>query len=232
MKTICIIGMLLALGASNAPEISRSKTQTTVPPVSLVQKMAIEHARLEASEISSWRKRARLQALLPKLQVGYERRLRNYVNVDVTDTVYVGSSGIVQGPDDKTSASNSDIGQNVEVKAVWSFNEAIFNPDVLNVSAEARALSRDRQFVLAEVNKNYYERERLAGEIKDLSAELKKNPRDPELKKELFAKKVSFDEATAGLDALTGGWFSTGVIESPSQNVWDEKPKNKQRRKK
>lgn len=223
-----MIGMMLALVSSG----EAGNNSGGVPPVTAVQKIAIEHARLEASEVSSWRKRARLQALLPKLQVGYERRLRNYVNVDVTDTVYVGSGGVVQGPDDQTSQSNADIGQNVEVKAVWSFNEAIFNPDVLNVSAEARALSRDRQFILAEVNKNYFDRQRLKGEIKYLQAELKKNPRDSEIKKEIFSKKVSFDEATAALDSLTGGWFTAGTVSFEAADESSEvKAKNIRRKK-
>lgn len=205
-----MLGMILAtLAALSAgvPQPEALVTRTSAPPIALVQQKALEHARLDPSEITSWKKRARLAALLPKLQVSYDRRLKYYVNVDVNDSVYVGSGGTTVGPSQGNYQSNQNSDNDIGVKAVWNLDETIFNPDMLAVSDEARALSRERQQILAEVNKNYYERDRSAGEIRFLAEELKAKPRDSKIKQDIFLKRVAIDEATAALDALTGGWF-------------------------
>lgn len=202
--------VLIALAASPAPSFVPEATvpSHSAPPIEEVQRRAIEHARLDPSEITSWKKRARLAALFPKLQVSYDRRVKNDVNVDVNDSVYVGSSGTAVGPPQGGYAASSNSDNNIGLKAVWNFDEALFNPDVLAVSEEARLLARERQAILAEVNKNYYERDRAAGEIAFLGQALPRDPRPDKVRREIFLQRVALDEATAALDALTGGWFS------------------------
>lgn len=207
--TIAIMMLALALGPPAAP----AKGDHAVPPITEVQLKAIGHARLEPSEISSWKKRARMQAFLPQLQVEYERRTRSLIDIGINDSVYVGSNGVVVGPEEGNYSYNNNADQNVAVKAVWSLNETVFNPDMLNVSAEARRLAENRQMILAEVTKNYFERERLAGEIEYLEGEIRKSPEPEKIRHEIFLKGVSIKEATAGLDALTGGWFSEKIRE-------------------
>lgn len=206
MHPFAVIGLVAALSSPlAAPE--RSPAVSNAPPIALVQRKAIEHARLDPSEITSWKKRARLAPLLPKLQVSYERRIKNVVDVDVNDSVYVGSGGSAVGPPEGSYAANANLDNDIGVKAVWSLNETIFNPDMLAVSEEARMLARERQAILAEVNKNYYERDRTAGEIGFLSEQQRQKPRDEKIRQEIFMKRVAIDEAVAALDALTGGWF-------------------------
>lgn len=196
---------------------SASAPSGKTPSIALVQQKAIEHARIDPSEISQWKKKARVSALLPKLQVEYDRRVRYDVNVDVSDSVYVGSSGATVGPEQGSFASNQNADQNVSVKAVWSFSEALFNPDLLAVSEETRLLARERQAILAEVNKNYYERERIEGEIKFLEEKQKRGTHSEKLRQEIFAKGIAFNEATAALDALTGGWFGEEIRTSAGE---------------
>ncbi len=179
------------------------------PPVVLVQQQAIAHARLEPQEISTWRKRARMAAYLPKLQVEYQRRVRDFVNVDVNSNVYVGSNGVTVGPDDNAYTQDYHCDNNIGVKAIWSLGDVVFNQNMLRVSTEARHLARQRQSLLAEVNENYYGRKRLVGEIVLLREELQRAPRSNAVRRELFLKQVACREAGAALDALTGGWFST-----------------------
>lgn len=205
--------LILTLGALSSATGSYgvSTLPGNAPPIAIVQQKAIEYARLEPSEISSWKKRARLSALLPKLQVSYDRRVKYNIDVDVSDSVYVGSQGSAIGPSQGSYAANEDLDHNIGVKAVWSLGDTVFNPDMLAVSEEARMLARERHAILAEVNKNYYERDKVTGEIQFLVERLKPKPRDEEIRRELLLKRVCLDEATAALDALTGGWFGKQI---------------------
>lgn len=213
MKAYAVALVLLALSARGAHPAAFGSPAGTgdEPEIAEVQQRAIEHARLEPSEISSWKKRARLQALLPQFQVEYERRIRDFVDININDSVYVGSNGVIVGPDEGSYSYNNNADQNVVVKAVWSLNETIFNPDILNVSAETRRLAGERQAILAEVTRNYFDRQRLIGEIEYLQDELKRSPSPEKIRHEIYLKRVSFSEATAALDALTGGWFSEQI---------------------
>lgn len=202
---IMFMAALTAVSNLNHPITPAS---SNAPPITEVQRQAISHARLDPSEISTWKKRARMSALLPKLQVNYARRLKYNVDVSVNDSVYVGSGGTAVGPDQGGYTENQNSDNNIEVKAVWDFSEAVFNPDQLAVSEEARLLARERQAILSEVCRNYYERERFAGEIALLNEEQKRKGKRDDLQREIFSKRIKFDEATAALDALTGGWFS------------------------
>lgn len=201
-----IIFVIAALSAN--PQGAVVSSNADIPQIAEVQRRAIEHARLDPTEISSWKKRARLSALLPRLQVDYARRVKNAIDVNIADSVYVGSGGVTVGPEEGAYKENADSDQNIGFKAVWNFSEAVFNPDMLAVSEEARHLARERQAILAEVNRNYYERKRLIGEIGFLEEEMRRNSQKDKIRREVFAKRVAFDEATAALDALTGGWFS------------------------
>jgi hypothetical protein len=202
--------MIAALSAPG--QVTETRAKGPAPQIAEVQKKAIEYARLDPTEISSWKKRVRYSALLPKLQVDYSRKVQNEVNVDVNDSVYVGASGVAIGPEEGSYAENLNADQNVGVKAVWDLSNTVFNQDMLAISEETRLLARERQSILAEVNKNYYERERMAGEIAFLNAQIKRDPHPEKIKQEIFLKRVSLDEATAALDALTGGWFSKALI--------------------
>ncbi len=184
--------------------------ESCVPSIVEVQKRAIAHARLDPSEISRWKKRAKLQALLPKVQLEYERRVRDLIDIDINDSVYVGSNGVVVGPEEGSYSYNNNADQNIGVKAVWSFNETIFNPDMLNVSAEARRLARERQALLSEVTKNYYDRERLASDnerMKVISSSASK------IERQIVLNRIAIKEANANIDSYTGGWFSEQVAE-------------------
>ncbi len=178
-----------------------------VPPVDEVQRHAISHANLDPADIVSWKKRVRVAALLPRFQVDYGHRRQYDVDLDVNDSVYVGSSGVTVGPEDGGYSQNHNLDHSIGLKAIWNLDETVFNSNELNISAESRRLARERQAMLAEVNRNYFERERLLGEIeriKKTSAYLA----NKKLEHEVFVKGVGVREAGAALDALTGGWFS------------------------
>jgi len=202
------VALIMALSFASAPCADCSNAcPANGPPVAEVQQRAIEHARLDPSEISLWKKRARLAPLLPRIQFGYDNHVRDYVNVDVRDSVYVGSSGTTVGPPEGSYRANRNNDNAIGVKATWSFNEALFNRDMLAISSEARQLARERSAILSEVNKSYYAREKAAGEIAILSGQLKEKPGDYKIAQQILVRRVAIRESEAALDALTGGWF-------------------------
>lgn len=214
MNLCMVIAILAALSGGYSNSYFTTSPADGTPSIVDVQKAAIEHARLKPNEISSWKKRSRLAPLLPKIQLDYGNRLKNDANVNINDSVYVGSQGSTVGPDENAVSQNINTDQNIGIRAVWSFSDAIFNTDMLAVSEEARMLSRERHAILAEVNKNYYERVRSKGEIKFLEERAKITRQRQELdkiKQDIFTKQVAFDESSAALDALTGGWFSETI---------------------
>jgi hypothetical protein len=128
--------------------------------------------------------------------------------VNVNDNVYVGSDNVVVGPEEGSYKETADSSQYIGVRAVWSLNELIFSRDSLNVSREALNIMRERNALLEAVNKHYFERKKLIGEMAQLAA-IKVPLRLAQKKdQELFLKKITMEKETAALDALTGGWFS------------------------
>jgi len=207
MNFPAIILTLLVLSSGLSGAGGTDKDHVT-PPITEVQRRALQYARLEASEISSLKRRARLSAFLPQLQIDYQRRVRSLVDVNINESVYVGSGGVVVGPDEGEYAYNNNADQNIGVKAIWRLNETVFNPDMLDVSAETRRLAHERQAVLAEVTKNYYDRQRIVGDIAYLKNQVSTAPNPNKVRHEIFLREVASREATAAIDALTGGWFS------------------------
>lgn len=207
---IFIIIMVFFAGTAHA-SIYSDFNYDSEPSIVEVQKVVLGYHNLEEKEVSQWKKRAKLSALLPRFQVSYDRRVKNDVDIDIGNNVYVGSSGVTVGPDEGTYSENSNSDQNVGVKAVWYLGELIFNPEQLDISRESRNLIRERQMLLAEVNKHYYERKRLRGIINGLESgkipPAKKSTRD----KDIFLASVKLEEETAALDALSGGWFSNAI---------------------
>ena len=184
-----------------------------VPDIVDVQKHALKYAHLEPNEISSWKRRARLQALMPRLQLEYAKRRRNGIDMNINDSIYVGSGGVVVGPNDGGYSYDNNSDCNFGIKAQWNLNEAIFNPDILNISSESRRLAREREDMLSRVTHEYFERERSVRKLQFLDVLLKgsKGRSKLDILKHISDVKISKKEATAQLDSLTGGWFSESI---------------------
>lgn len=207
---VCIMGIGLVSHAA-IPERMRVNDEPTAVEV---QRAALAYHNIDGGEVRRWKKRARLAALLPRFQVGYDHNVENDINIDINENVYVGSSGVTVGPDEGSYARNANFDQGINVRAVWYLNELIFNPDQIDISRESRNIMRERQMVLAEVNRHYYERKRLEGIIE----RIEKGGKPAEIvtkrgimRLDLFTARIKKDEEIAALDALTGGWFSRRI---------------------
>ncbi|PIR16644.1 MAG: hypothetical protein COV46_07520 [Deltaproteobacteria bacterium CG11_big_fil_rev_8_21_14_0_20_49_13] len=171
--------------------------QMTLPDISVVHKMALNYARINPEDLSDLKRRSRRAAILPTFQIGAKRAIQNNVNVAIDDNVSVTSAGTEIGPTTSNIKQDSNDDISLEVKAVWSLNELIYNPDTIDVTQEARYQMRERRLLLAEVNKRYFELEKL---IK--FPDPKESPKKMDLLK---------DELIADLDAMTGGWFGEQI---------------------
>lgn len=169
-----------------------------------VAEQALRYARLEPGAIREWERKVRKAALLPRFQLGFERKVKNGVDVNVEDSVAVNSTGITIGPTQSKQVQTGDSDFNFDVKAVWYLDQLLFSRDHLDISQEARYLSLERERILSQVRQFYFQRERGLKEF-----QLLKQAGAPSLEKEL--KQLEIAEATAALDNLTGGWFSAQI---------------------
>lgn len=170
-----------------------AETVRPTPPIQEVFRVAIRTAGLEGSRVDRWRSLARRAPLLPRLQVAFDRNLRNQVNLNVEDSVAVNSSGVTIGPQSSSQELDADSDLSVGVKAVWYLDQLLYSRDDLEISSESRAMAQDRERLLEQVRKIYFLRE-----------EKMKN----------HGSSIEVASLTAALDAYTDGWFS-GEIETP-----------------
>lgn len=172
---------------------ARISSAIDTPSVQEVQQAALRYAHIQPERLLELKSKLHQSAWLPQLQLDYYRRNNSDLNIDVNDNVYVGSSGVVVGPSESLQSQQDFNDQRYGVRASWDLGKLIYTQDDLRLSVEARNLMQSRRELLAEVNKLYFYRERLIA-LKRFGIELQ--------------------EVNAGLDALTGGWFSQSLAEA------------------
>lgn len=152
----------------------------------------------DQKEMEGWKKKARWAAALPRIQVGFQRDLKDVVSLSTKDSVSITGGDVFVGPDENNFDQNFNQGTSFDVKAIWYLDELVFNRDSLMASSERRDWIRERTRTLEEVTESYFTRKRLIEELK------KKEDPYPVREK----KKLLLDQMTARVDAYTGGWFS------------------------
>lgn len=168
------------------------------PSVKEVQQETIRYMGYDQGRIDSWDKKTKIAAALPRLQVGFQRELRDVVSLTTKDNIQIDNGDVFVGPNENHYDQNFNQGTVIGVRALWYLDQLIFNRDMLAASAEKRNWINDRNRILQQVTEAYFTRRRLIKELK--------RRRDPLLIRE--KKKLLLDQATAVIDADTGGWFS------------------------
>lgn len=176
------------------PQIIWAHDWAREPTVQEVQEMALQSLGSDPSELIQMKRRSRWAAALPKFQVGMDHDLKESMSVSTEDSVQVSGGNVFIGPDSNDLSRDFNSGTGFEVKAVWALDQILFNRDSLAVGVEQRNWNRERNLVASEVAEIYFKRRRYHVQEKD--------PVEMRLK---------VDEATAQLDALTGGWFSREI---------------------
>lgn len=160
------------------------------PAVTEVQKMAIDYAKVSPEKIRSWRKRAAWKGVLPQVRFDYKRSMDD--NIDIYTSVT--TNYIIEGP--------REIDDEFAVRLTWDLGDIIWNRDQTAIDVRSRLMVRLRMQILEEVNRLYFERERLINSFTD----------EVFVSEESFAlKKLKIAELDGYLDALTGGAFSRSV---------------------
>jgi hypothetical protein len=117
--------MLMIIFAILGVFISTQADLAAAPPVDQVHKAALEYAHIDNAEPRRWRKQVKYSAVLPKLQLGFSHRVKNLVDININDNVYVGASGIVVGPDESDYQQSSDLYETFTIKAVWALDRSL-----------------------------------------------------------------------------------------------------------
>ena len=154
-----------------------------VPAVEEVQEEALRTGGYDRDEIRDWKKKARWAAALPRLQVGFDRQLKDVVQLSTRDNVSVSGGEVLVGPNENNFDQDFQQGTGFEVKAIWSLDELIFSKDRLEASRETRNWLEDKGRLLERVTELYFSWKR---------------ERDPSRR----------EESAGRIDAYTSGWFS------------------------
>lgn len=158
------------------------------PSVEAVQQaVAARHSR-ELERLGSLGRRARLAAWLPRLSADFERSERW--------TRVVGLTGSAE-----TDYLRLSPGNQMGLRAVWDLDRLVFSRDELAAAEGAARLARLRDEEVERATRLYFHRLRL-------KVDLALAP--PGEARGRAAAQLDLEQATAELDALTGGLFARG----------------------
>ncbi|MCA9681220.1 MAG: hypothetical protein KC457_03425 [Myxococcales bacterium] len=119
------------------------------PSLDEVQRAALQVAGIDPSLPTRWRRRSRVAAALPTLDVQYDHRLDQGWTLDQE----VGSADALRNDGQYQSV--------LRVKVGWELDRLVYSPEELRVSRAGLDLDDARVRVLSEVTALYFERRRL-----------------------------------------------------------------------
>jgi hypothetical protein len=170
------------------------------PTVLEVQEVATAYAHISQDTMDGWSTRANLQALMPRVRVRTRWQTFDDVQDDFDQSFEADADGnLVLADVDQDNRIEDDEDFRLELWGDWDLRELVFNPDLLRVSNEVSDLVELREDILTTVTSLYYERRRSQAQL------ILDPPADPV---ERLRRELEIQELTAGIDALTGGWFS------------------------
>ena len=159
------------------------------PKIRDVQEAAIKYAEVNPEKISQWRKMAGKKALLPQISIGLERN---------TVDLWHWEGGSTAKSDDDTLRHGKD-SIDWDLSLTWDLSDLIWNDAQTSIDVRSKLMVELRDDILDEINKLYFERLRVKSELDNLAIEDRSKR---------FDKQLKFEELTASLDSLTGGYYS------------------------
>jgi hypothetical protein len=164
------------------------------PAVGVVQRAALIYLGLGPARMRDLRRRADRRGWLPRVDLRAGAGLQRDRSRDF-DQSFV--SGALRELLDEELDRRHDA--SVSLTLSWDLGDGVFDPEVIDLSREARAVIELRDDVLDEINRLYFERRRILVSLAGL---------DPGDGAEAIRLRLRADELAAGLDSWTGGWFS------------------------
>ncbi len=190
-------GLLTAVAAAPVPAaapVRRTPEPTPGPSIQQVQLAALSYLRLQPAHFDDLRRGAARRGWLPILDFDLVAQRDQGRALDFDESFVSGDTRFLidRGQD---FSRQLDVG----IRLSWDLGETAFNPEVLDVSREARAVIALRDDVLDEITQLYFERERVLAELVQLP---------DRSSSEALRLRLRAEELAAGIDAWTGGWFS------------------------
>ncbi|MBI2067057.1 MAG: hypothetical protein HYW02_07305 [Deltaproteobacteria bacterium] len=153
------------------------------PSLSELHQETLRVAGYDRHEIYEWKQKSRWAAALPRLQVGFDRQLKDVVKLTTEDTVSVSGGSVQVGPDENKFDQDFQQGFGIDVRAVWYLDQLVFSENRIEVSRETRSWIQERGRLLERVTDLY------------MTWRHEKDQRKRE-------------QLSGYLDAYTDGWFS------------------------
>ena len=186
-------------------EVSRTLTgvfqenRALLPPVAYLQFCALKYAHLTENRLRSWERRARMRTLFPTLSFDIDKTVSNNIDVDRGSTS--DPDTFLDGPDDRDFS--------VGISCKWDMADLIWNDTETTIEYRTRAFVEQRDEILYEVTRLYYEYIKLQTQI-----QLHKDD-EVEGFSHLDAL-VRCEEIRAQLDGLTGGAMRENFVKTNS----------------
>ena len=181
-------------------EILFQKKIAGEPAPRAVQKAVVRYSNLTNSKIQRWQGESRLRALLPNLSLGRDFSRGNTLDLDRGGTA--DADRYIAGPDDINRGWSADVS--------WDLGDFIWSSSQTSIDVRDKLMVDQRRDFLAEAMRIYFERRRLQSEMfYATSSEVRL----------MDEKQLRYEELTALLDALTGGWFSGELEKSQGHKV-------------
>jgi hypothetical protein len=198
------VAVLLVMGvaqfaAAQSPEEILSQFEAE-PTILEVQEAAAAYAHIDQDMMSGWSARASASALLPRVRVQYQATADDDISTDDNrdfEVLLDGTQILTDVDQDQTVEDDDQV--RIVIQGDWDLRELIFNPDVLRITNETSDLVELREDILVTVTSLYFERRRAQVQL------LVDPPSDAV---ERIRRELEIQELTAGIDALTGAWFS------------------------
>lgn len=165
------------------------------PTILEVQFAAIRYAEVHPDKIKAWREAAMKKAWLPTLSVTADSNTDQNVDLDRGGTN--DPDKFIIGPAEESTDFHAGIS--------WDLGDLVWNDDQTSIDTRSKLMVELRDDLMNEVTHLYFERRRL--QVDTLMAPPKELPLQIE-------KELKLQELTAGIDALTGGFFSKRLEES------------------
>jgi hypothetical protein len=188
------LALLLAAGEPPTPEQVDHAAARLLARAAGAEPSALEVQRAAATVAAtpgaaSWRRRARLAALVPRVSAELRVDDRSYRMVGLTSSAEVDYTRYTP-----TSA--------VALRLTWDLPEAVFAETELRAAAQAQLAARLRAEAVERATRLYFERQRLR------LAVVAEPPESPRQRAE---QELRLEELAAELDVLTGGLYSGGA---------------------
>ena len=157
------------------------------PTIAQVQTAAIRYAEVHPDKIRKWRQHAALKALLPSVDLGWDRKRSMDTSID-------------EGTFPKFQLiETEDRNAGLDLSVTWRLGDLIWNSDQTSIDVRSKLMVQLRDDIINEVTRTYFERRRL-------QVALLTQP--PTEQQALLEKELRLQELTALIDGLTGGYLS------------------------